>query len=251
MMNSIVEFLKQIQGAVHVDETGKQKTVTLLPPFNEQEISAFEASLPCALPEDMRELLRFASGLGGAACRLGDRFAIDEVRFADVQGFGLEEVFPHAKEIAVDGCGNSWIIDLTSDSKAFAPVFFSCHDSPVIVYQTDSLLDFLREVVRGSNPPWKSEIVDMQYRLPMRIWRENPCATSHSQCLASGDHELKTFAESLDETWEFIDLRTPKLGDGYSWGRYGSKTGNKRYGNKRIFACQKKSRGRRFFDVFR
>ena len=250
-MNSIVEFLKQIQGSIYVDEAGKQKILTLVAPLNDQELSAFEASLPCALPEDMRELLQFASGLDGAACRLGDRFAIEEVRFADIQGFGLEEVFPNAKELAVDGCGNSWIIDLTSESKAFAPIFFSCHDPPVIVYQTESLLDFLREVVRGSNPPWKSEIVDVLDRLTMRIWRENPCAMSHSQCLASGDHELKAFAASLDETWEFIDLRTPKLGDGYSWGRYGSKTGNKRYGSKRIFACQKKPRRRRFLDAFR
>src|SRR5580704_14536162 len=250
-MNSIVEFLKQIRGTVHVDETGKQKIVRLLPPLSEQELSSFEASLPCVLPEEMRELLRFASGLDGAACRLGDRFTIEKVGFADMQGFGFEEVFPHAKELAVDDCGNSWIIDLTSESKTFAPIFFSCHDPPVILYQTDSLLDFLREVVRGSNPPWKSEIVDVLDRLTMRIWRENPCAMSHSQCLASGDHELKAFAASLDETWEFIDLRTPKLGDGYSWGRYGSKTGNKRYGSKRIFACQKKPRRRRFLDAFR
>ncbi len=250
-MNSIVEFLKQIQGSVYVDEARKQKILTLLPPLNDQELSAFEASLPCALPEDMRELLRFASGLDGAGCRLSDRFEIDEVRFADVRGFGFEDVFPHAKELAVDGCGNSWVIDLTSESKAFAPIFFSCHDPPVIVYQTDSLLHFIREVVRGSNPPWESEIADVDRKLARRIWRENPCAMSHSQCLANGDHELKTFAESLDETWEFIDLRTPKLGDGYSWGRYGSKTGNKRYGNKRIFACQKKTRGRRLLDAFR
>jgi hypothetical protein len=250
-VNSIVGFLKQIQGSVYVDEAGKQKILTLLPPLNDQELSAFEASLPCALPEDMRELLRFASGLDGAACRLGDRFAIEEVRFADIQGFGLEEVFPNAKELAVDGCGNSWIIDLTSESKTFAPIFFACHDPPVIVYQTDSLLDFLREVVRGSNPPWKSEIVEVLDHLTTRIWRENPCAVSHSQCLANGEHELKAFAASLDETWEFIDLRTPKLGDGYSWGRYGSSTENRRYGNKSIFACQKKTLGRRFLEAFR
>jgi hypothetical protein len=100
----------------------------------------------------MRESLRFASGLESAACRLSNRFVIEEVRFADINEFALEDVFPHAKEIAVDGCGNSWILDLTNDSKAFEPIFFPCHDPPVIVYQTDSLLHFVREVVRGSNP---------------------------------------------------------------------------------------------------
>ena len=249
-MNSIIEFLKQSEGAVHIDETGKEQTLRLLPPLTEQELSAFEASLPCALPEDMRELLRLTSGFEGAACRLGDRFAIEEVRFADVEGFGLEDVFPHAKELAVDGCGNSWIIDLTSESKTFAPIFFSCHDPPVIVYQTASLLDFLREVIRGSNPPWESEIAEVDRTLAGRIWHENPHVLSHPYCLTSGDHDLKTFAESLDETWEFIDLRAPKLGDGYSWGRYGSKTVNKRYGDKRLFACRKKTMGRRFLGAF-
>jgi|HubBroStandDraft_4_1064222.scaffolds.fasta_scaffold107482_1 hypothetical protein len=250
-MNPLVEFLKQIRDTVYVDQTGKQKTLGLLPPLTERELSAFEASLPCALPEEMRESLRFASGLGGAACRLSDRFEIDEVRFGDINGFGLDEVFPHAKEVAVDGCGNSWVIDLTSESKTCAPIFFACHDPPVVMYQTDSLLHFLREVVRGSGSPWKSEIAEVHERLTTRIWRENPCAMSRSQCLATGDYELKAFAESVDDTWEFIDLRTPKVGEGYSWGRYGSRTVNKRYGNKRIFACQKKTLGRRFLDALR
>ncbi len=250
-MNSVVEFLKQTQGTVYVGKTGKQKTLKLLPPLNEQKLSAFEASLPCPLPDEMRELLQCASGLEGTACRLSSRFEIEEIRLAGSNGLGPDDLFPRGKELAVDGCGNSWGVDLTSESKTFAPIFFACHDPPVILYQTDSLLHFIREVVRGSSPPWKSEIADVRGSLAGRIWHENPCALSHSQCLATGDHELKAFAQSLDETWEFIDLRDPKLGDGYSWGRYGSSTENRRYGNKRIFACQKKTLGRRFMDAFR
>jgi Holliday junction resolvase len=106
-MNPMVEFLKQTQGTVYVDETRRQKTLRLLPPLTERELSAFEASLPCALPEEMRGLLRFASGFAGTACRLGHRFEIEEIRFADIDGLGFEEVFPHGKELAVDGCGNS------------------------------------------------------------------------------------------------------------------------------------------------
>lgn len=250
-MDSIIEFLKQTEGTVCVDQTGKKKTLALLPPLTEQEFSALETSLPCPLPEEMRELLRFARGFDGIACRLDHRFEIDEVCFADLHGFGLEDVFPHAKEVAVDGCGNSWVVDLNSESKAFEPIFFFCHDPPVVVYQTGSLFHFVQEVVRGSNPPWKSEIADVHESLATRIWRENPCAMNRSQCLAAGDHELKAFAESLDETWELIDLRNPTIGDGYSWGRYGSRTVNKRCGDKRLFACQKKSLGHRFLDVFR
>jgi len=53
------------------------------------------------------------------------------------------------------------------------------------------------------------------------------------------------FARSLDASCEFVDLRRPKLGDGFSWGRYGPVV--KRYGEKRIFANQiNKSRWQKF-----
>jgi len=121
----------------------------------------------------------------------------------------------------------------------------------VIVYQTDSLLHFIQEAVRFGNRPWKSEIDDVHEHFTNQVWRENPGVLSFAQCLAKGDSELKAFAESLDDSWEFVDLRNPKLGDGYSWGRYGPRTLNRRYGDKRIFASQKRSFSRRFLDSFR
>ena len=103
--------------------------------------------------------MRFARGFEGIACRLDRRFAIEEIIFADFQGFGFEEVFPHAKELANDGCGNSRVVDTTTDSKTFAPIFFACHDPPVVVYQTDSLLHLVREMVRGSSTPWRVRLL--------------------------------------------------------------------------------------------
>ena len=241
-MNPAIEFLKQTQGTVFVNKDGLEERFKLMPPLTEPELSAFEAALPCPLPEETRELLRFARGFEGV---------LDGIDFMDPVGFGLEDVFPHARALAGDGCGNFWVADLTSESKSFGPIFYACHDAPVIVYQTDSLLHFIQEAVRGGNEPWKSEIDDVHEGFADRIWGENPCVLSFAQCVASGDAELKAFAGSLDESWEFVDLRNAKLGDGYSWGRYGAKTLNRRHGNKRIFACQKKSLGRRFLDAFR
>ena len=242
-MNPIIEFLRQTEGTVFVNEDGLEDGFKLRPPLTERELLAFEAGLPCPLSEEVRELLRFAKGFEGVLD--------DGVDFADAVGFGLENVFPHARSLAADGYGNFWIVDLTGESKSFGPIFYVCHDAPVIVYQTDSLLHFIQEAIRFGNRPWKSEIDDVHEGFTTRIWRENPGVLSFAQCLTLGDSELKAFAESLDESWEFVDLRNPKLGDGYSWGRYGPKTLNKRYGDKRIFACQKKSFGRRFRDAFR
>jgi len=241
-VNALIEFLKQTEGAVFVNEDGLRDEFKLKPPMTEQELQIFENGLPCPLPQDVRELLRFARGFEGL---------LDGIEFTDPFDFGLQDIFPHARAIAADGFGNYWVVDLTRESKSFGPIFYACHDAPVIVYQTESLLHFIREVVRFGNKPWKSEIDDVHEALTDRIWSENPCVLSFAHCLSAGDADLKSFAESLDESWEFVDLRRPKLGDGYSWGRYGPKTLNKRFGDKRIFACQKKSLGRRFLEAFR
>lgn len=241
-MNPLIEFLKKAEGTIFINEDGEKDDFKLRPPLNAKELSTLEGCLPCPLPADIRELLEFASGFDGVLAE-GIGFGTTE--------FGLEDIFPNARTLAADGYGNYWVVDLTRESKSFGPIFYACHDAPVIVFQTDSLLHFIREIVRFGNKPWKSEIADVHETFSHRIWRQNPCVLSFAQCLTSGDAELKTFAESLDESWEFVDLRRARLGDGFSWGRYGPKTQNRRYGDKRIFACQMKSLGRRFLDALR
>ena len=135
-----------------------------------------------------------------------------------------EELFPHGLPLAHDGLGNSWIVDVTTESHSWGPIFCSSHDAPVIVYQTDNLLHFIQEVGRGGNRPWKRAVDDVWRRFNNLIWTDNPGVLSFSRCIHSSDPDLKTFAESLDETWQFVDLRKPVIGDGFSWGRYGPKT---------------------------
>jgi len=242
-MNPIIELLKPSEGTLFVDEDGNESRFVLMPPLAELELSTFEASLPCPLPDDISELLRFARGFDGV---------LGGVTFADPSGvFGLEEVFPHAVALAGDRFGNFWVVDLTQESRSWGPIFYACHDAPVIVYQTDSLLHFVEEAIRFGNKPCKSELDDVHEGLSDRIWRENPGVLTFAECIDSPDSEIRAFAKTLDEAWELVDLRKPKLGDGFSWGKYGPKTINKRFREKRIFARQKRGMTRRFLDAFR
>jgi hypothetical protein len=243
-MNPLIEFLQQCKGTMFINEDGVKDEFRLLPPLSEHELAALSEDLPCPIPEEIRELLTFASGFGGTW--------LEQIQFGSPSGpFGLENIFPHALELASDGTGNYWILDLTAGSQSWGPIFYACHDAPVVVYQTDSLLHFIEEVVRGGNKPWKSEVNDVWGPLSDVIWTENPGVLSYAHCRQSTDQEIKKFAESLDESWQFIDLRSPVLGDGFSWGRYGPRTFIKRFGEKRLFAYQKKGLGERIKEAFR
>ena len=233
-----LDVVKQAEGTQLQDKSGGVTTLKLLPPLSDAEIRVIESNIPCPLPEEARELFSYCRGLEGA---FGDD--VQEVDFSGSgleDRFGMEEVFPHAVPIVHDGAGNFWVVDLLSDSTCWGPIFYACHDAPVIVYQTDSLAHFITELLRLGNPPWESALAQVHDEHDGRIWMENPGVTSHEQCLRSGDADLEAFARSLDETWLFVDLRRPRLGDGFSWGRYGADTLNRRFGEKRIFAYQQR-----------
>lgn len=229
-MMKLLEVMKEIRGIPLTDEDGNTEELKLLPPLTSEEIKRLQSRIPCRIPEEVKELL---------LCNRGFEGVLESIDFSgNLAGIGMEELFPHALPIAHDGYGNYWIVDLTKDSTTWGPIFYVCHDAPVIIYQTDDLAHFIREVIRFGNPPWESEIHDVHDRHQSRIWKENPGLITFDQCMQSQDADLIDFAKSLGEKHYYIDLRKAKVGDGFSWGRYGPKTVSKRYGEKRIFAYE-------------
>jgi hypothetical protein len=239
-MKRPIEIIKEAQGTKFEDEDGNVQELKLLPPLNSEEIKKLQSNIPCPIPDEVMELLSYCRGFEGV---------LDEIDFSGLEGgFGLDEIFPHAISIAHDGCGNFWVVDLTKDSTSWGPILFACHDAPVIIFQTSSLSHFISEAICLGIPPWTSEIDDVHEKYHKRVWRENPGTLTYAQCIESGDPELNEFAVSLGESFLFIDMRNAKVGDGFSWGRYGPRTVNKRFKGERIFAYEvRKSFWQRFF----
>jgi hypothetical protein len=71
------------------------------------------------------------------------------------------------------------------------------------------------------------------------VWQTNPGVLSHEECLRSEDPILSAFARELDDSFQIIDLRLAKPGDGFSWGRYGPKTQIRRFRAHAVFAYEK------------
>jgi hypothetical protein len=228
-----LEIILEAQKKPLTTEDGDADPLELAPPLSEDEISALEAGLPCKLPGEIRELLSRCGGFTGGVTDFVDFTGKD-------CGFGQEEVFPHGLPIAADGFGNFWVIDLLPTSKTWGPIYFACHDAPVILYQSPGLSHFLVELFKMSIPPYKSLVDDVHEDRLFDVWRKNPGVMSYDECIKSTDAELKSFATQLGPSFQIIDMRTPEIGFGFSWGRYGPKTVVRRHGNIPIFAYRKR-----------
>ena len=226
-----LEIIRRAQAGTLIDEDGEVVTLELFPGLSNTELQEFANHLPCRIPPEIAELL--------GACR-GFYGMVEQVEFTgrDLM-FEFEQAFPYGLPIAADGYGNFWVVDLHPDTTKWGPIYFACHDAPVILYQADSLEQFLLELFRMFEPPHQSLIDDVHEDRLAHVWQTNPGVLSHEQCLRSGDPILSAFARELDESFQIIDLRLAKPGDGFSWGRYGPKTQIKRFGTHAVFANKK------------
>ena len=226
-----LEIIRRAQTGTLIDEDGNVVTLELFPGLSNTELQDFANRVPCRIPPEIAELLGACSGFSGT---------VEQVDFSgrDLM-FEFDAAFPYGLPIAADGYGNFWVVDLLPDATAWGPIYFACHDAPVILYQADSLEQFLRELFRMFEPPHQSLIDDVHEDRLAHVWRTNPGVLSHEQCLLLEDPVLSAFAGELDESFQIIDLRLAKPGDGFSWGRYGPKTQIQRFGTHAVFAYKK------------
>jgi hypothetical protein len=114
-----------------VDKDGDEVEFELAPALAPADIErlADEVGVPLSC-----ELLERTAGIDGGPLQTID-FTGRSL------SFGAPDTFPLGLPIAGDGFGNFWILDLTPDELETAPVFFACHDPPVILYQSPDATD--------------------------------------------------------------------------------------------------------------
>jgi hypothetical protein len=226
-----IEHIKAAQQAKWVDEDGEPVAITLTAPLAAEQIDFLQKPVGQPLPEELRSLLAFCSGIDGC---------LDGIDFTgSTTSFAQEEIFPSGLPIAADGFGNFWVLDITPQTTRVAPVFFACHDPPVVLYQSADIASFLAEAFRMNIPPHKSLVDDVHEDRLFDVWRKNPGIIDQPTASASSDPALRSFASGLPEPFQIVDLRRVDPGMGFSWGRYGSRTDIRRHGYERIFGYAK------------
>jgi SMI1/KNR4 family protein SUKH-1 len=193
-----------------VDEDRQPVGPKLLPGLTREEVDEFGRSLPVPPSDDERDLLEFCSGIEGTL----EQVDFTGRSFGD--GFGLDFPLPHGLPIAHDGYGNFWAVDLQPGSDSWGPIYFCCHDAPVILLQAPTILQFVSEMFKMYIPPHKSAVDDVHEDRLFEVWRKNPGVIPHATALLSPDADIRSFAAGLDAGFDLIDLRDAPIGMGFS-----------------------------------
>ena len=225
-----IGIIKTAQHAKLVDKVGKPVNIGLHPPLSGDEIDSLQKRIGLPLPEELRTLLTFCAGIDGLL----------EIDFTGASmAFEQDELFPNGLPIAADGFGNFWVLDITPQTSVHAPVFFACHDAPVILYQSADLSSFLTEMFRMYGESHDSLLTAVSDDTLFDVWRTNPGLMDQPTASQSPDNTLRIFAQSLAAHYKIVDLRNVDPGMGFSWGRYGPQTELRRHGFERIFGYAK------------
>lgn len=224
----LADTLRQIAGRGLVDTDGEVTILELLPPATDAQIRALESALPGRLPDEIRAALAVSTGLANGP--------LESFSILDLEGFGLEELFPHAYSVAHDGYGNYWILDVLPERADWGPVFYACHDPAVVAYQSPSLDAFLRDIIALPPDDPKSPIDQVHEKVVHRLWADASNLIAQPAAAASSDATLHEFAATLGPDALIADLRDPTPGSGFAWGKFGPRTVLNRFGAHRLWA---------------
>lgn len=216
----------------YVSEDGEEYQVKLLEGLGDEEIESLKTQLPKEyLPEEIRELLTQTRGF--------EFHAFNEIIFDSVNHFGFEEFFPNSVQLAGDGFGNFWILDI-DDNGNWGCVFYVCHDPAVVVKHSENLTEFISHIDEFGRQGIGSHLDEIHEKVVLDIWEGNNGLMSLEEAKQSADASLTEFAEKLSENYVIADLRKKLNKTGFAWGKFGPNIENaKRHGSELIWAIEK------------
>lgn len=226
------EQLKAILTERYVSEDGDDYIVELKPGLTDQQIDDLAKRLPTGqIPTEIRDLLKFASGF--------EFFGLEEVTFDGVGQFGFEEFFPTSVQLAGDGFGNFWILDIDNKGQ-WGNVFYVCHDPAVIVKHSDNLAEFIKHVNEFGKNGKQSNLDIIHETTVTDIWTKDNWFIDKSTALASTDEKLKSFATTLSDNFVIADLRDKPIKSGFAWGKFGPNINKaRRHGSELMWGIEK------------
>jgi len=163
------------------------------------------------LTKEVAELLELTPGFG---------LGYSEVHFTETQMQGYHFLFPDWMELCGDGFGNFWVAEVQDQTHDWKPIWFVCHDPPVVVRVADDLAEFIDQVldVFRKLPTHKDNWFNLSHDCANQVWESGGIApVSASEARKSADPDIAALANQLPSNGSVIDLRACPKGSGFSW----------------------------------
>ena len=224
--------LESILSNQYESEDGDLYKVELLDGMTDSEIESLKNQLPDNnLPNEIEELLRFSKGF--------EFYGLEDVRFDAFGHFGFEEMFPKSIQLAGDGFGNFWILDIDQNGN-WGQVFYVCHDPAVIIKHSDNLSEFIHHIDDFGKNGKSSNLDIIHEKSIMEIWQDDNNFIELENARQSSDTTLKEFGLSLTDNFVIADLRNKPNKSGFAWGKFGPKIENAvRHKSELLWALEK------------
>ncbi|WP_396146134.1 SMI1/KNR4 family protein [Flavobacterium sp.] len=204
--------LESILSNQYESEDGDLYKVELLDGMTDSEIENLKYRLPEKnLPNEIEDLLRFSKGF--------TIYGLEEIRFDSFGHFGFEEMFPKSIQLAGDGFGNFWILDIDSKGN-WNSVYYVCHDPSVVVKHSENLTEFIRHVDEFGQKGSDSNLNIIHEKTVMDIWNEKVGIMEKNE----KDYDFENGQIELPEIFLVADLTNQPIKTGFPWGKSGPNT---------------------------
>jgi len=204
--------LESILSNQYESEDGDLYKVELLNGLSDGELANLKNQRPKNhLPSEIEELLRFSRGF--------EFYGLEEIRFDAFGEFGFEAMFPNSIQLAGDGFGNFWILDIDSKGN-WNSVYYVCHDPAVIVKHSENLAEFIKHVDEFGQKGNQSNMDIIHEVTVMEIWSEKVGIMERNE----KDYDFKNVQEIMPEFFLVADLTNAPLKTGFPWGKSGPNT---------------------------
>ena len=220
--------LESILASKYESEDGDLYKVELLDGMTNEEITEYKKQLPNNfLPTEIEELLKFSKGF--------EFYGLEEVRFDTFGHFGFEEMFPNSIQLAGDGFGNFWILDIDTNGN-WNSVYYVCHDPAVIVKHSEDLTQFIEQIDEYGKKGNESTLDIIHEQTVMEIWTEKVGIMEKNE----KDYDFQNKKIEFPEMFLIADLINEPIKTGFPWGKSGANTKIIRPTDKPIWIVEKK-----------
>lgn len=220
-MAHLADVLRALAGTELKEEDGKQYRLELMPPATSAQLCELAERTGAEIPAEIAQGLAVASGF--------ENGPLDGLSLLGVTDFEFEGAFERPHPIGADGFGNFWVVDI--DAAGWGPVYFVCHDPPVIAYQSPDVAQFLRDVVALDQAGARSPVDLVHEDVVSRLWSARKQAQN-----SADDAAISEFVLGLPEGALLEDLRPLGVGKGFAWGTFGPQTEIRRCGSLPVWA---------------